>query len=156
MPTGFRVKSSHPYSAAAAVNRGGVTLRQLKKWGYAAGYESDFVRDVSLSDLVHGAIEIDSSASVYRTSSGAKASLASSGKACHTSPATELSVGARIGDEAHLCSIAKRSGGYTIQTYTVVWRQGRLKGAVLAAGLKGGISPTQVVQLAKIQSRRMR
>ena len=156
MPTGFRVKSHHFESLAAAAKSGHQPVSELRKWGYVNGYEVDFSRDVSLSTLVRGAIEVESAVSLYRSRAGVRASLAYSARRCNKAPAHELSVGAKIGDAAHLCSLVKKSGGYTIQTYTVVWRRGRLKAAVLIAGLKGGVAPNQAVSLAKVQDRRMR
>ena len=155
MPTGFKVDTSHYYDAAAASKSTDVSQAQLKKWGYVTGYETDFSRDVSLSHLLTGAIDIASSASVYRSETGAEESLALSVDACHKAPAQELSVGAKIGDEAHLCSSAQRSGSYTFQVYAVMWRHGRLKGAVIVAGIKGGVSPTQAVKLAQLASKRL-
>jgi hypothetical protein len=157
MPTGFKVKSAGVKSAASAVKEGGVTLAQLKSWGYVAGYEADFDRDVTPADAVSGgAIEILSAASVYRTKQGAEKSLASSAAVCNKSPSQELSVGAKIGDEAHLCSGTSKSNGYTFKTYILLWRRGALKAAVIVAGLKGGVSPGLAVSLAKVQDKRMR
>jgi hypothetical protein len=156
MPTGFKVKSASVKSAAAAVKEGGVTLAELKSWGYVTGYEADFDRDVSLSNALTGPIEINSSASVYRTKQGVARSLASSAAVCNKRPYEELSVGAKIGDEAHLCSATSKANGYTYQTYAVLWRRGVMKAAVIVAGIKGGVSPEQAVALAKLQDKRMR
>ena len=155
LPAGFRVKSASVDSAAAAVKEGGVSLAELKSWGYVTGYFAVFDRDVSLSNALTGAIAIESTASVYRTKPGVEKSLASSAAACNKPPAQELSVGARIGDEAHLCSVVKKSGGYTLQTYVVLWRRGDLKASVLITGIKGGVSADQAVSLARVQDKRM-
>lgn len=155
LPAGFKVKSASVKSAAAAVKEGGVSLAELKSWGYVTGYFAVFDRDVGLSDALTGAIAIESTASVYRTKPGVKKSLASSAAACSKPPARELPVGARIGDEAHLCSVVKKSGGYTFQSYVVLWRRGDLKASVLITGIKGGVSPDQAVSLARVQDKRM-
>jgi len=156
LPAGFKVKSASVKSAAAAVNEGGVSLAELRSWGYVTGYFAVFGRDVGLSDALNGAIAIESTASVYRTKRGAEKSLASSAAACNKPPAQELSVGAKIGDEVHLCSVVKRSGGYTFQSYVVLWRRGDLKASVLVTGIEGGVSPDQALSLARVQDKRMR
>ena len=155
MPTGFEATSAHVISAAAAAKEGGATLAELKSWGFVTAYEADFDRDATLSHALTGAIEIDSITSVFRTKKGAEKSVARSEAVCHKPQAQELSVGAEIGDETHVCSFVKRSSGYTFQIYGVVWRRGNLKGAVIVVGIKG-VSPDQAVSLARVQDKRMR
>jgi len=152
MPTGFKVDTSGAMNAAAAVGEGGVTLAELKSWGYRTGYETDFASDVALSDSVSGAIEITSSASIYASRGGVAASLDASIKACGRH---KLSVGATIGDQAELCAVTQMSGGYHFQAFAVLWRQGAVKGAVIVVGLKGGVSSRQAVSLAKVESARI-
>jgi hypothetical protein len=156
MPTGFSVKSRHFESLAAAAKRDQRPVSELKKWGYVNGYEADFSRDVSLSTLVRGAIEVDSSVSLYRSRVGVRASFADSARRCNKAPLHKLSLGAKIGDAAILCAATKKSGGYTFRVYAVEWRRGRLKASVLIVGLKGGVAGNQAVSLAKVQDRRMR
>ena len=74
---------------------------------------------------------------------------------CQKPPFEELSVGARLGDEAHLCAFTQKRGGFTAQGYAVVFRRGRFKATIISAGLKGGTSATEVVSLAKVQVARM-
>jgi hypothetical protein len=150
------VKAHHFVSLAAAAKSNQRPVSKLRKWGYVNGYEVDFRRDVSLSTAVRGAIEAVSSLSLYLSRAGVRASLADSARRCNKAPAHRLALRAKIGDAAYLCSLVTRSGGYTIQTYTVVWRRGRLKAAVVIAGLKGGVGPNQAVSLAKVQDSRMR
>ena len=155
MPTGFKVDKSYAVPLAKAAKEGEYKVDQLKHWGYVRGFEADFSRDVSLSSLVKGAIDVESTASAYKSTAGAHASFAFSAKACGKAPATELSVGAKIGDEAVLCGVVKKSNGYKFQTYALIWRRRTFKEAVLIVGLKGATSPDQAVHLAKIQDRRM-
>jgi len=157
LPTGFAVAVGTGYRsiAAAAKEDTNVSLAQLKAWGYVTGYEADFRASGSPGVLRGGASQIASTVSVYQSASGAERSLASSVAACHVSPYEELSVGAKIGDEAHLCEVTTKSGNVKVQVYAVVWRRGRVKGVVLTAGLLGGASPTQAVKLAEVQDGRM-
>jgi hypothetical protein len=156
MPTGFKLGKSYAVPIAKAARGDHLPVKELKHWGYLRGFEADFTRNVSLSDLVKGAIDIDSSVSAYKSSAGARASFAFSSKSCGKPPTTKLSVGAKIGDDAVLCAFVRKSKGYKVETYALVWQRGALKAAVIIAGLKGGTSPDQAVHLAKIQDRRMR
>jgi hypothetical protein len=156
MPTGFETTTSHYTSVTAAAKSGSVSVAQYKAWGYLTAYESDFSKKGSVGDLLASASQVTSSVTVYRTSAGAGKSLASSVATCNKAPFKELSVGAKIGDESHLCSATRKSGGVTVQIYAVIWRRGQLKAAVLTAGVVGGTSPDQAVKLAKVQDKRMR
>ena len=156
MPTGFELTKSYYTSVTGAAKGSSVSVAQYKAWGYLTAYESDFSKNGSLGDLFSGASQVTSSVSVYRTSAGAGKSLASSVAACNKAPFKELSVGAKIGDEAHLCSATHKSGSITAQVYAVLWRRGQLKAAVLVAGVASGTSPDQAVRLAKVQDKRMR
>jgi hypothetical protein len=156
MPTGLAVTTSLYTSVAAAAKSGSVSVAQYKAWGYLTAYESDFEKKGSIGDMLTSASQITSSVTVYRTSAGAAKSLASSVATCNKAPFKELSVGATIGDKAHLCSATRKSGGVTVQIYAVLWRRGDLKAAVLTAGVVGGTSPTQAVKLAQVQDKRMR
>jgi hypothetical protein len=156
MPTGSASSSGTGYKdAAAAANGGHVSVAQFKKWGYVIGYEADFSTSGSVSDLLTSASQFTSSVSVYRSSFGAAESLADSVAECHKATFKELSVGAKIGDEAHLCSATQKNGNVTAQIYAVLWRHGRLRGSVLTGGVVGGTSPTQAVKLAQTQDKRM-
>jgi hypothetical protein len=157
MPTGFKVtkRRYYPTAASAAAGSKTTTAADYKAWGYVTGYEVDFSREVSLSELATGAIEVNSTASIYRSTAGAHASMAKSKRICQRPPFHLGAVGRRLGDEAHLCSYAARSQGQEAQVYVVVWRRGRFKGIIIAAGLKGGTSATQAVSLARIQNGRM-
>jgi hypothetical protein len=158
LPTGFQTAADSGYKSltAAAKKSSNVSAAQYKAWGYVIGYEADYVRNGSLADLSSGGVGLVSSASVYRTSAGAEKSLASSAKVCSQSSFSELSVGAKIGNEVHLCVAVRKGGGVTAQVYTVMWRRGRIKATVLLGGLKGSASPEQAVALAKRQDSRIK
>lgn len=150
MPTGFEAAGSGYKSVTAAANGSTVSVAQYKAWGYVTAYEAHFRQNGNLGDLFSGVSQVTSLVSVYRTSGGAKKSLASSAATCAKSPFQELSVGAKIGDEAHLCARSVPA-----QVYAVLWRRGRLKAAILIAGVAGTTSPKQAVALAETQDKRM-
>jgi len=158
MPIGFAAGPGTGYQSITTLAQedASVTLAQLKAWGYVTGYQADFSTGASPGGGSGGATQIDSSASVYGSASGAEKSLASSVAACRKSPYRELPVGTKIGDEVHLCSVTEKSGNVTVQVYVVLWRRGRFEGAVLTGGAKGGTSATQAVKLAEVQDKRMK
>jgi len=160
MPSGFSVKTAHYVGAVAAAGSGSATEAQYRAWGYMAGYEADFAQRGSLSDLLKGAVEIDSSVSVYETAHGAAESWADSKVYCaeHTSVCLRLSLGKKIGSQAGLYKLTPpSSGGVKTVVYSVVWHRGPLRAAVLATGAAAGVGPSlsEVIALAVKQDRRM-
>jgi hypothetical protein len=155
MPTGFGAKSRKYVPITAGVG-GGATLADYKRWGYLNGYEADFTQQGSVSDLLSGAGEIASSASVYKTATGARASLANSSAACTAKNHCErLQLAEKIGDKATLFKSTSKSSGTTTVVYAVLWVRGSLKASVFAAGVGVGPSVSAVVKLAQTQDRRM-
>jgi hypothetical protein len=157
MPTGFKATKRRYVSTPEAAAKGSqtTTAADYRAWGFVAGYEINFTRDVSLTELATGAVEIDSYSSVYRSTSGAHASMVTSNRICQKPPFQALSVGARLGDESHLCSFTQTKGNITGQVYIVVFRRSRFKGSIFASGIKGGASASEAVSLAKVQVARM-
>lgn len=158
LPTGFQTAPGSGYKSltAAAKESSNVSAAQYKVWGYVTGFDGDFSKNGSVADLMSGAGEILSSVSVYRTSAGSANSLASTVKACSRPPFHELSLGVRIGDEAHLCTAVQTSGGVKAQVYAIAWRRGRIRASILVSGLEGSTSPNEAVALAKRQDSRIR
>lgn len=155
LPTGFATKPSSGYvSMAKAAKDDKLSIAIFQKYGYISGYEADYDRDVSLGDVVRGAIEIGSTVSIYQSAAGPKAGLALTASACKKHGIQE-SVGTQIGDESELCSIRQNENGTEVRVYAISWRHGAVRGTVLIAGLDGGVSATQAVQLAKRQERRI-
>jgi hypothetical protein len=155
LPTGFAKAASPGYEPLAkAAKADKISTATLKAYGYLNGYEADFSRDVSLNDMTSGAVDIDSSASIYRNGAGAKASLARTATACRKH-GTTLSVGAKIGDASALCSIKTKTGTFTTRVYALSWRRGAVRSTVLIAGIDGGVSASEAVRLARIQDRRI-
>jgi hypothetical protein len=146
LPTGFSVKKAHYESIAQAAKDDSTPLSTFKQYGYVVGYEAEYTRD---------AIEIDSVVAIYRDKAGPSWGLQKTGDACREHGKL-LSVGARIGDDAVLCSVASTSGVTHVQAYALSWRDRRFRGTVLLAGIAGGVSPNQAVKLAKLQQARMK
>ena len=156
LPTGFTVESQGVFDNAAAAKESATSVAQYVRWGRMTGYEREFAREASLGDLVRGALQISSSASIYKSVSGARASTAETIRRCRQPPAKTLSLQEKIGEQRALCSSRMKSGGYTIQVYVVVWRRGVVKAGVAAAGLSGAISSSEAVALARKQDAAIR
>ena len=158
IPAGFKWDRGSGFRSSRTVaseNWNSATIDQYQAWGFVNAYEASFSRNNSLHDITSagGASEITSSATTYLAAAGAEAAFASSAKKCRIAPSHELPVGAKIGNEAHLCSI---HAIFTAQVYLVMWRHGSFTAAVAVKGLSGAISPDQAVRLALQQDKRMR
>jgi hypothetical protein len=155
VPSGFRVNEAEHVSVAAVAKASDLTISRYRAWGYVNGYEVGFKRK---GRSAHGAAEIVSQVSVYRTMPGAQASLTDSAKRCAAGAngLRELPLGRRIAHAAHLCTITNRKKRFPYQVFMVLWRRGRLRAAVLVLGTKGSVFSSQAVRLALQQDKRMR
>jgi hypothetical protein len=152
VPPGFVLAAGHSYDARELAAQGTWKLSQLRKWGYIAGYESQYVRDPA-GDYPG---QLSSDAGAYRTASGAQRSLAANADACHRGLWQELPLSQKVGARAHLCMLVTRFRGALGQVFFVVWRKGRFKGAITLTGLKDHFTAGDAVRLAKGQARRMK
>jgi hypothetical protein len=157
LPSGFAMKTAHYVSLAAAAKSGPVGAATYRKWGYVNGYEADYTQQGELGELLTGAGEVDSYASVYASDQGAIASWRAANASCrHLKQAcTRLALAGKIGDRARLLKLTRKSGGATVTAYSVVWQRGQLRATIFAAGVGVGPSATSVVALARKQDRRM-
>jgi len=152
LPMGFHARSGSGYTPSlAAPNESVVNAAQYKAWGYVTGYAANFSKN---SSVAVGTGLITSTAIVYRTSAGPEKSLASTVRVCSRPPLHELSLGTRIGDEAHLCVMAIMRGGMNVNTYALMWRRGRIAASIAVSGSAG--TPKQAVALAELQDNRIK
>jgi hypothetical protein len=155
LPTGFDLISGRSVDNETAARESRSTLAQFRAWGRLGGYDRTFERKVDISRPIKGAALIESAASVYRTAEGAHASLAETRTGCAKPPSKRLPVVARIGHERILCAVVHSAGGHTYQTYAVLWRRGNVKATALATGIRGGISKSEAIALARTQDARI-
>jgi hypothetical protein len=157
LPVSYRLAAAGYVSLAAAASADRLPASTLRTWGYVSGYHADFEKaGGSSNSLLSGVVEIDSSVTSYRSAGGATASFSSSVAKCNAAPAKQLSTEAKIGDETILCSLTEKKSGLTLQTYALIWRDGKLKGMIQIVGLSATTSSTLAVSLAKAQDKRMR
>lgn len=153
LPPGYKVDTERALSLTEAAREawGAPTLR---RWGYVQGYEVTYKIGNSLKAVLTQPAGIDSAVSVYRSASGAHASLAASAALCRTPPNSLLASPARIGDETYLCFRQHKESGATSVVYGVIWRKGRLKAGVQIAGFQGATTAALAIRLAKKQDAR--
>jgi len=157
LPAGFSVdrKETGPRSNAVVARETTSTLAQLTAWGRIGGYQATFTREPTLRGLLAGSLQVQSIASVYRTTRGSAASFVHTRTACRKAPFKQLSIGGRLGHEAAYCSAQRQSAGQKIAVYVFVWRRDSISAAVLLAGLAGVVDPTEAVALGRKQDARM-
>jgi hypothetical protein len=168
LPTGFTIERKETGSRSnAAVAReddrlkqlpllqGAFTLADLVRLGRIGGYQATFARAPTLRGLFAGALEVQSFASVYRTTRGAAASFAQTRFACRRSTFKPLSIGTRLGHEAVLCSTVRQSSGQKIAVYALGWRRANVIASILVAGIAGVADPTEAVRLGRKQDTRI-
>jgi hypothetical protein len=147
LPSGFAQDFSRHVSATQARKKNGGWLSP----GFQTGWEAQYSRQA-----ITGILRVSSLAGVYATVSAAHNSLTKGyARVKRERKLKRLSVGSRLGDEARMYSYTATSAGYHIVVYAVVWRDGRVKAGVIAAGILGTIDPARIVGLARKQHARI-
>jgi|GEM_PF-6179524 len=154
LPSGFGVQTTTNYTIQAAAGEEGVTVAQLRAWGYVAAYEADFARVVQVPKTARGIFGVYSFASAFASPEGAHSQWAQRAKSCKRRKVPALST--KIGDATQLCSATITVAGRAVQAYFVFWTHGNVFETLVAYGNRGRVSPTQALALAKLQDARMR
>jgi len=160
LPAGFTVgKGQYVDNTAAAKETKSQsetkTLADFGRWGRLTGYERTFERE----GLV-GALQLESNASIYKTTQGARDSTRSS-FATATNPTPEgwlfkrVSSGGPIGEEARVYAVNVKKEGVDLTVVAVIWRYQTVKAAIFAGGLRGTVDVAEVVRLARKQQARI-
>ncbi|HEX6789227.1 MAG TPA: hypothetical protein VF091_08300 [Gaiellaceae bacterium] len=151
VPRGFGVQTTTNYTIQGAASDGGVTVAQLRSWGYLAAYEIDFARTVQVSKTARGAFGVYSFASIFASPQGAHSRWAARVKSCR--PTKGLT--AKIGDATRFCSAVTTVASRVVQAYYVIWTHNDAFETLVAYGNKGRVAPAQALALAKLQDARM-
>jgi hypothetical protein len=169
LPKGFKTYASFRRAAKdAASETGGASLADYGAWGFTGGWEVIFVPSRTQihvgSAVVPGPQAVWASADVYRDVRGAQHSFAATSARCNPPPPALRPKRLQIGDTALLCKMHAAFGGNPPPgvipvKYAVIWRRGKLIGAVRILALKGGLAPGKLVELtvtlAEKQDKRM-
>jgi hypothetical protein len=154
LPAGFGVQTTTNYTIQGAASDGGVSVAQLRRWGYVAAYEADFARVAQVPQTAPGVFGVYSFASTFASPSGARSQWARRAQGCEHHKALALS--ARIGDATRLCSGTTTVASRVVQAYFVIWTHKNAFESLVAYGNRGRVAPTQALALAKLQDARMR
>lgn len=152
LPSGFGVQTTTNYTIQGAAFDGGVTVAQLRTWGYAAAYEVDYARIQQVPKTARGVFSVYSFASTFASSDGAR-SRARSATACRHHKLIALTK--RIGDATQFCSAITTVASRVVQAYYVIWTHNNVFETLSAYGNKGRVAATQALALAKLQDARM-
>jgi hypothetical protein len=153
LPSGFGVQTTTNYTIQGAASEGGVTVGQLRTWGYVAAYEADFARVVQVPKTARGVFGVYSFASTFASPNGAQSQWARRAKGCRHYKV--LALAAKIGDATQFCSGTITVASRVVQAYFVIWTRKDAFETLVAYGNKGRVTPAQALALAKLQDARM-
>jgi len=153
LPSGFGVQTTTNYTIQGAASDGGVTVRQLRAWGYVAAYEVDFARAIEVPKTARGIFGVYSFANTFASPNGAHSRWVRRVGDCKHYRVLPLAT--KIGDATRLCSGTITVASRVVQAYFVIWTHRNVFETLLAYGNKGRVTPGQAVALAKRQDARM-
>jgi hypothetical protein len=154
LPSGFGVQTTTNYTIEAAAGVGGVSVAQLRAWGYVGAYEADFAKVLQVPKTARGVFGVRSFASTFASPRGARGQWARNADGCRQHKALPLS--AKIGDARRFCSAIITVASRVVQAYFVIWTHKNAFETLVAYGNTGRVAPTQALTLAKLQDARMR
>jgi hypothetical protein len=129
---------------------------KLARWGRIDGYEVDFTRRVTPTTLQDGPLEVKSSASVYRTATGARAAFDYARRRLVPRGYVPLALGFAVGEEARQWVSQNASGLGTLLVYIVIWRERNIDASIALTGRVGVVSAADVAPLAEKQEAHIR
>jgi hypothetical protein len=139
--------------AARGAPRGFATT--LARWGRIDGYEVDFARRASVATLQDGPVAIESSASLYRTASGAHSAFTYSRRHLVPTGYVPLPLGFSVGAEARQWVRQGASALGAMLQYLIVWRQRTVDASIVVTGRVGVVSAANLAPLARRQEARI-
>lgn len=154
LPSGFGVQTTTNYTIQGAAGDGGVTVAQLRTWGYVAAYEVDFARIAEVPKTARGVFGVYSFASTFASPNGAHSRWAQRAKGCRQYKVLALTK--KIGDATQFCSGTITVASRVVQAYFVIWTRRNVFETLIAYGNKGRVASTQALALARLQDTRMR
>ncbi|NNM96878.1 MAG: hypothetical protein HKL89_04655 [Candidatus Dormibacteraeota bacterium] len=141
------------YSNQRTAGKNGGLLRKLQSAGREEGYEADFNRSQSPQQAV-GPVVIESSASIYRSATGAGQGLRLVGAQALAAGGTAVSTG-KVGDQALGFMEVRQFEGTSYEAYIVAWRQANVVAAIQVEGNAATLDIQYAISLATIQQRQL-
>jgi hypothetical protein len=129
---------------------------RLARWGRIDGYQVDFARRASLATLQNGPLEVQSSASVYRSASGARAAFTYAHRQLVPAGYVPLALGFAVGDQARQWVRQAASGLGAMIQYLLIWRTRNIDASITVTGRIGVVSAADLAQLARRQETHIR
>jgi hypothetical protein len=126
---------------------------KLTRWGRVTGFEVDFTRPARQATLQDGPLEVRSSASVYRSATGARAAFAYARGHLVPNGYVPLALGFAVGEEARQW-VSGDLG--TMLRYVLIWRERTVGAAIVVTGRVGVVSAADLAPLARRQEARIR
>jgi len=126
---------------------------KLTRWGRIDGYEIDFTRTLSAAGLQVGPLQVNSSATVYRTARGASAAIAYANR--HLAGYVPLALGFEVGRQARQWVRQGASGVGAVLQYVVSWREQTVDASIVLTGRVGVVSAADIAPLALRQDARI-
>ena len=154
LPSGFGIQTTTNYTIQGAASDGGVTVAQLRAWGYVAAYEADFTRVVQVPKTARGVFGVYSFANTFASPKGAHSRWSQRAKDCKHYKALALTT--KIGNATRFCSGVITVASRVVQAYFVIWTHKDAFETLVAYGNKGRVAPSQALALARRQDARMR
>ena len=129
---------------------------KLARWRRIDGYQVDFTRRASLATLQNGPLGVESSASVYGSTSGARAAFNYARR--HLVPVgyVPLALGFAVGEQARQWVRQAASGLGAMLQYLLVWRERNSDASIIVTGRIGVVSAVDLAPLARRQEAHIR
>ena len=153
-PTTRLADTGYTSNSRAARDSPALTIADFDRWGRIMGYAAEYV-------LARGTM-LTSRAEIFRTTSGADASLRSSFEhATRVKTATGAVLhfrrvaGVSVGEDGRMFTTTLNEGGKTVMLAAVMWRDARAKGELFLMGPPVVVNVAAVTRLAGEQQSRI-
>jgi hypothetical protein len=159
LPPGFavdRAATGTVTNADLVRERGRTNAIKIHRWGRLTGYKAFFRQRDPAKGALPGVFGFGAGVVLFRTASGAHASLVDRSSGC-TRKFTVIPLAGHqpVGPDTLVCTIGKELGRVHARVFLVQWRNGRAAGGVYVVAAEGAVTPLTALIGARKQNRRM-